>query len=157
MLIGRCGNSAMRQQRPGIAYLFIIVQTVMLHDVDTRVRFQVSAEVPEPDYIVSRDLLYAGDTLLVSCSAQRLQRHLDLIVDEGLRYGLEMNWDKVFMLNAKNDGVVYKPSGDPIASKCQVDPGRVLGSILSATADAKPELTRRLGEARSSFDELSKC
>ena len=61
-----------RQQSAGIAqgcplslYLFIIVQTVLLHDVDKRLS-QEALVVAEPPYLVTTDLLYADDTVLFS-------------------------------------------------------------------------------------------
>ena len=88
------GNSTTMTQAAGIAqvcplspYIFILVQTVLLHDVDQRMAQQNFA-VNEPEYIVNNDVLYADDTFLVSSCATKLQRHLDIIVDEGKRYGL---------------------------------------------------------------------
>ena len=66
-IVDHCGRSSERKQMAGIAqgyplstYLFIIVQTVLLHDALSDL---VLAE--EPEYVVTRDLLYADDTLLV--------------------------------------------------------------------------------------------
>ena len=90
------GTSASRIQEAGIAqgcplspYLFIIVQTVMMHDVDTRLGELVHVEGPV--FMVTNDVLYADDSILLSTSPARLQNHLDLVVDAGKRYGLELN------------------------------------------------------------------
>ncbi|CAE8715457.1 unnamed protein product [Polarella glacialis] len=71
--------STCRKRQAGIAqgcplspYLFIIVQAVMLRDVDLPL-----AGVPhiqEPDYVVTPDVFYADDTVLVSAHANRLQQ-----------------------------------------------------------------------------------
>ena len=45
------------------------------------------------------ELLYADDTLLVSSSPRRLQLHMDLVIDEGQRYGLEVNFSKTVAMN----------------------------------------------------------
>ena len=50
-------------------------------------------------YIYIYMYLYADDTLLLSGCAGKLQAHLDLLVDEGSRYGLELNWDKTYVMN----------------------------------------------------------
>ena len=72
------GESSVRRQNAGIAqgcplspYIFIIVQSVMLHDV-----FSSLDLLAEPDYIVTRDVLYADDTLLVSRHVPNLQAML---------------------------------------------------------------------------------
>lgn len=43
--------------------------------------------VSEPAYAVCSDILYADDMLLMNCNAAKLQKHLDIIVDEGKHYG----------------------------------------------------------------------
>ena len=96
-----CQDSTQRQQRAGIAqgcplspYLFIIVQSVLLHDVDQRLAEQLRERqhiLIEPDYVVCTDLLYADDTLLLSSNVWKLQTHMDILVGEGSRYGLELN------------------------------------------------------------------
>ena len=114
------GNSSTRLQAAGIAqgyplspYLFILVQTILLYDVDQRMLLE-SFAVDEPEYIVCNDVLYADDTFLVSSSATKLQDHLNIIVDEGKRYGLELNWGKTFMMKIKNQGQILQPNGQPL-------------------------------------------
>jgi len=153
-----CGDSSTRVQNAGIAqgcplspYLFILVQTVLLHDVDQRLR-EEGWEVPEPEYIVCADVLYADDTMLLSSSPAKLQRTLDLVVDEGKRYGLELNWKKTMCMRIHNNGDIKAPSGESVQI---VDQAVYLGGLLSSTASAKPEVTRRLGEARGDFKVLA--
>ena len=64
-IVDHCGCSTERRQAAGIAqgcplspYLFIAVQTVMLHDVYRELHLQ-----REPAFVVSRDVLYADDTV----------------------------------------------------------------------------------------------
>ena len=84
------GNSTKRLQRAGIAqgcplspYLFILVQTVLLSDVDRIMasRGQVRLWPEEPPYLVCSDILYADDTVLLSSVAGKLQMHLDILVE----------------------------------------------------------------------------
>ena len=68
---------------------------VMLHNVDCRLAEHMSTRghlLVEPPYIVCSDLLYADDTLLMSSSVAKLQAHMELVVDEGSRYRLEIRW-----------------------------------------------------------------
>ena len=48
----------------------------------------------EPTLAVSREILYADDTLLASSSKKKLQQLLDAVCAEGLKYGLELKWGK---------------------------------------------------------------
>ena len=80
-----------------------------MYDVDARLA-AMFADTPEqlrePSYIVCSDLLYADDTMLISSSTVKLQAHLNLLVDEGRAYGLELNWSKTLALNICHDGVL---------------------------------------------------
>ena len=159
-----CQDSTQRQQRAGIAqgcllspYLFIIVQSVLLHDVDQRLGEQLRERqrvLVEPDYVVCTDLLYADDTLLFSSNVSKLQTHMELLVDEGSRYGLELNWEKTVAMNILNDGVLTQPNGEPVKKISQTV---YLGGMISSVATAAPEVSRRLGEARGSIKSLSQC
>eukprot|EP00959_Pyramimonas_sp_CCMP1952_P064246 1341820-Pyramimonas_sp.AAC.1 len=65
----------------------------MLQDALSDLRLQ-----QDPGYVVSRDILYADDTALVSQHEGNLQIMLGAIVAEGRKYGLELNWDKTVQL-----------------------------------------------------------
>ena len=157
------GNSTKRLQRAGIAqgcplspYLFILVQTVLLSDVDRIMasRGQGRLWPEEPPYLVCSDILYADDTVLLSSVAGKLQMHLDILVEEGAKYGLELNWDKTVLLNINTEAELARPSRDKVK---RVDRAVYLGSVLAASASAIPELSRRLGEATGSFKSLESC
>ena len=62
------------------------MQTVLLHDVFLGLSLE-----DEPAYVVTRDVLYADDTLIVSKHASNVQAILSKIVSEGAKYGLEIN------------------------------------------------------------------
>eukprot|EP00959_Pyramimonas_sp_CCMP1952_P380212 7965429-Pyramimonas_sp.AAC.1 len=95
-VVDHCGRSTQRPQRAGIAqgfplppYLFIAVQTVLLHDALAHLPLAA-----EPDYVVARDIFFADDTVFASSDPGNLQQMLDATALEGQKYGLELNWDK---------------------------------------------------------------
>ena len=153
-------NSSQRPQAAGIAqgcplspYLFIIVQSVMFYDVDNRMA-GLHAAVREPDYLACSDLLYADDTMLLSSDSGKLQTLLNTVIDEGARYGLDLNLDKTVCMRVHNTGALRSPTGAPLKI---VEQAVYLGGLLNVKCSAKPEVTRRIGEAKSLFKSLSQC
>ena len=155
-----CDNpNKIREQVAGIAqgcplspYLFITVQTVLLFDVDERLLNETI--VTEPAYLMTNDVLYADDTVLLSSCPSRLQAHLDILVDEGSKYGLELNWDKTMVIRIHSTGELYRPDGIALKAVQQIT---YLGGLISSDMSARLELTRRLGEAGRVFKSLSAC
>ena len=68
----------------------------------------------EPAFIVTRDILYAEDTLLLSRHVANLNGLLAAIVAEGQKYGLELNWEKDLQMNISTDSRISRPTGEPI-------------------------------------------
>jgi len=84
--------STKRGQSRGIAqgcplspYLFIIMLSVILEDVDVKSQ-NAAAEVI--------DTIYADDTLLAASSIPDLQIYLDSVINVAQAYGLKPNWKK---------------------------------------------------------------
>ena len=97
-------QSALHQQEGGIAqgcplspYLFIMLMTVAL--MDARRIAQLGTE--DAPYIVSPDVVYADDTMLLSSSAANVQKYLDAVTAVGRTYGLELNLQKTLLLRIR--------------------------------------------------------
>ena len=125
----------------------------MFHDID-KLYNELGIHFVEPGYVVCNDVLYADDTMLVSGSAVKIQLLLDFTIKVGKQYGLDLNWSKTVVMRINNDGLVLDPSLQPIK---HVRQAVYLGGLLHINADSKPEVTRRLGEARGVFRALTKC
>ena len=129
-----CGDSSMRLQRAGIAqgcrlspYLFILLQTVLLADVDTRLSM-LGPVTGEPEFMVCTDILYADDTLLLGNDVRRLQAHYFAIIEEGRKYGLELNVAKTVMMKVNHTGGIFHPSGGEVKV---VEEAVYLGGLLT--------------------------
>ena len=46
-------------------------------------------------FLVTPDLVYADDTMLIASSASDAQRYLDQVIKVGHTYGLELNTQKI--------------------------------------------------------------
>ena len=92
--------------------------------------------------------------MLTSSCADKLQSLLDAVIYEGKWYGLELNWKKTVLMRVRNTGSLGDPSGNTLAV---VEQAVYLGGLLNTGCTAKPEFTRRLGEARGVFKSLQQC
>ena len=57
-------------------------------------------------------------------------------------------------MRVRNNGCVYSPSGECLTT---LEQSVYLGGLLSTKVDSRPEVTRRLGEAKRVFQSLAKC
>ena len=151
-------DSDVHTQAAGIAqgcplspYLFVIVMSVLMADVDRKM-YDALQVAPTQPFLVTRDILYADDTLLAATDPCTLQKHLDCIADVGRKYGLELHWGKTILLQVRHDGTIHAADGTEL--KVQ-DRAVYLGALLAASGDPKQELSRRLGEAKAAFAKLT--
>ena len=154
------GNSSQRRQRAGIAqgcplspYLFILVQTVLLSDVDDILSSRNEQWPDEPPHVICSDILYADDTVLLSSNPNKLQMHLDILVEEGAKYGLELNWDKTVVINIHSEADLMQPSGNKIK---KVDRVVYLGSILVSSGFCSTRIIQTTWRSERQFQDLGR-
>ena len=85
----RTQSSAISQDFPLSPLLAVMLMTVVMFYA----RAKLSAhdkELVQKD--VMSDLLYADGTLLISCNAKGLERHLAAVSESGEAYGLCLHW-----------------------------------------------------------------
>ena len=120
----------------------------MFHDIYNLLHLD-----PEPPFVVTREVLYADDSLLMSSSPRNLQALLNAVVAEGAKYGLELHWGKTYQMQVCTAASICKPNGEMIVSKREVV---YLGSIISCDGKSEREVSRRICEGRNVFKVLSK-
>lgn len=107
-----------RSQRSGISqgcplspFLFTMTMSIIVEDAINDLTPDLKAQIAEGSLSV---LLYADDTLLIGSSSRSLQRFLDAIARAGLRFGLELHWDKFQLLEVNGSYEVKAPDGSTI-------------------------------------------
>eukprot|EP00959_Pyramimonas_sp_CCMP1952_P313418 6560086-Pyramimonas_sp.AAC.1 len=90
--------------------------SILLGMVDERLEAEKPNRPTRP-YLITADVLYADDTLLIAREPEVLQAHLDLVIDVGKNYGLELNAGKTILLKIRSNGVVHGPDGKNIACR----------------------------------------
>jgi hypothetical protein len=151
-----CGQlSSTRQQNSGISqgcplspYLFVIIMTVLMKDAAGNL-CAVDADLLSRGGLA--ELLYADDTLLLSVSANSLERFLRIISEEGCKYGLELHWGKLQLMQIRCNEVVHRPDGTAIEPQPDL---LYLGTAVADDGRIGRELARRLGMASSEFRSL---
>ena len=122
--------------------------TIVLRDA----RHGITHNIDEQPYVVTSDIVYADDTMLIASDPADVQCHLDRVVAAGAGYGLQLNLDKTVLLRIRGDADIFGSDGSPLKVE---DEAVYLGGLLSVDGRPVRELTRRLGEARQTFDKLA--
>ena len=102
------------------------------------------------------NIRYVDDTALIADSEEGLQRFLDLVLDAYSDEGLEINCKKTFCM------VVSKERQPPTCNLIcngtgieQVNYFNYLGSMLTSYGRCDKEIRRRIGMAKTSFNQMS--
>ena len=78
---------------------------------------------------------------------------LNAIVEEGRKYGLELNLDKTIQMQISTGMIITRPDGGRIST---VRGAVYLGGLITCDGKASSELSRRIGEATGVFNKLRK-
>ena len=105
-----------------------------------------------------RDLLFADDCALASCTLEGLQRLCDCFAKAARRFGLIISIKKTETMYQPAPGNVYAPQSVSIDGKLlnAVKSFNYLGSTMSNDATIDLEITARIAKATSAFGRLYK-
>ena len=125
-----------------------------LFDVNST-HFEAATKV---DLLTIRELLFADDCALASCSRETLQRLCDCFAAAARRFGLIISIKKTEAMYQPAPGNIYVPpvikiDGKPLNA---VEKFKYLGSIVSNDASLDAEITARIAKATSAFGRLIK-
>ena len=125
---GKVG-AGIRQGCPLSPYLFIMVLSVIMHDVDNAL---LDTGVPTNTWSVGNptyDLEYADDTLLISLTTPQLQNFLTTLEREAARYGMSLNETKTeHLAKPGTQGDLFFQSGEKVPKTSKA---KYLGAMIS--------------------------
>ena len=146
-------RTGVRQGCPLSPYLFVMVLSVILMDVDDRL---LKHGVPTNTWSVGKpiyDLEYADDTLLFGISTQVVAEYLKHLQVEATLYGLLLNFTKTELLRRPKleDNQIHFANGDPVPI---TESAKYLGSLVSWKKPTLTALHHRFSLAKTSFNKL---
>ena len=123
-------------------FLFTLVLTAIMHDVEARVREEhPMATTPAMPFM---DLEYADDTALIAKTAEIATKLLRYTEEEAARYGLKINRKKTFRLAYNSGEGVTFADGQEVP---RVEVLKYLGTIMSDRGWAEVEVKERTRSA----------
>ena len=146
-------QSGIRQGCPLSPYLFIIVLSVIFHDVD---QAMLTQGVPGNTWSAGHsifDLEYADDTLLMSLTTPQLQSILKIIETEASLYGMTLNNSKTELLSHPDHPAspLFFLDGSRVPESEQV---KYLGSQVSWVKPFETAFFHRASLAETSYKKL---
>ena len=146
-------SAGIRQGCPLSPYLFIIVLTVILHDMDNTLKQQgVPTNTWSEGYPVS-DLEYADDTLLLARTIPQLQSILSALEHHAAEYGMHLNTIKTeFLLHPdRPEPKLLFADQTVVPTTEQV---KYLGSIITWKKPFEAAFKQRCGLAEEGYKKL---
>ena len=147
-------HTGIRQGCPLSPYLFIILMTVLMSDVDERL---LATGIPTNTWSVGKptyDLEYADDTLLFAVTSSALEEYLKCVQVEASLYGLTLNLTKTEHLTHPKTPATPLEFADgstvPSAAEC-----KYLGSQVTWEKPTLTAIQHRINLAHVAFIKLS--
>ena len=134
-------ETGIRQGCPLSPYLFIILMTVLFHDIHRlHTPNEGRARIKGANF---DEVLYADDTICVSQSEVALEKKLKAIEADGNKYGLKLNKAKCEILKFGDVRAIHFEDGSIIKVKDKV---KYLGCKLNNEANPAKELQDRMSD-----------
>jgi len=143
-------SSGIRQGCPLSPYLFVLVMTVLMKDVKSRLN---TKRQNEPiNGIKFSEILYADDTLLFGPHTQNINKLLKEIQIESNYYNLNLNLGKCINLTLNQQQTSVKFASNEFVPRHKK--ATYLGTLLTDTNDNHAELNNRIADTTATANKL---
>ena len=146
----RSQQSGIKQGCPLSPYLFLMIMTVISHDMHADKDLEKILEKDEILGTKCHEILLADDTRLFPSKPATLEKRLHR-VQEGRKYGLELNMNKSVNRNTGGTQGIQFDNGTKVK---EVDYNRYLGCMLNSNNDPNREIGRRLADVHYTWNRL---
>ena len=144
-------QTGIRQGCPLSPYLFLIVMTVMFHDIHNDTQHQKDMGVDRILGAVFDEVLYADDTIIHSTDAKKVEKLLHRIEQEGGKYGLKLNKNKCETMNVRGISEVHLENHNKVK---EMNESRYLGCFLNNKTNSRREINKRKGDVFATLKKL---
>ena len=142
-------ETGIRQGCPLSPYLFLVVMTVIFHDVHEKLHCTLPEHrVPGAEL---DEVMYADDTICISTDTRSMNRFLEQIEIIGEEYGLKLNKGKCEVMYTMNEANVHFKDGTKVPKKTEVV---YLGCSLNQQTDYRRELGKRIQNCMATLKKL---
>jgi len=142
-------NAGIRQGCPLSPYLFILVMSVMFHDIHADIDREICNS--RLDRIRFTEILYADDTLLVTKNTAGTNALLNKIERESAYYGLKLNQNKCCVLSMNGRNRIRFLDGTAVPHAEEIT---YLGGSLTSNISTANEVSNRISAAMATWKKL---
>jgi hypothetical protein len=143
-------QTGIRQGCPLSPYLFLIVMTVLFHDVhEGDTQNLIKHRVPGARF---DEIFYVDDTICISQSTRSMNKFLKSIEDEGSKCGLKLNKKKCELVHTGRTPHVHFQDGQKVP---QMDEVKYLGCSINRWSNTTREVNKKVSECTATLQKLN--